>query len=260
MKNFAENTGGGPAAENTIKFAKIVQPGLGNMFARFTAFNDRFHQGITEYTSPHTKGVAFDLTVKDPSQSSSAANKIKELADKNKFKVSVLNEYTNPTAKSTGGHIHVTVHGPGVGSTVRGGTGMGEPGGDGTGPIGAAAGAIWNLGAGAIEALGSVISAGLGPMSGRSISESLQQNIPTSAGEITTSAINKNAKMAEVNTPAIDTGPLIKDPQNISKSGSTDFVQNAPTLSDMSSIDYYLTRMGLGLKQSQYNAFAGMRA
>jgi uncharacterized protein (TIGR02594 family) len=130
----------------------------------------------------------------------------------------------------------------------------------GENPIAAAASAIWNLGAGAIEALGSVISAGLGPMSGRSISESLQQNIPTSAGEITTSAINKNAKMAEVNTPAIDTGPLIKDPQNISKSGSTDFVQNAPTLSDMSSIDYYLTRMGLGLKQSQYNAFAGMRA
>ena len=260
MKNFAENTGGGPAAENTIKFAKIVQPGLGNMFGRFTAFNDRYHQGITEYVSPHTKGIAFDLTVKDPSQAAAASNKIKALADENKFKVSVLNEYANPTAKSTGGHIHVTVNGPGIGSSVRGGTGMGEPGGDGTGSIGAAAGAIWNLGAGAIEALGSVISAGLGPMAGRSITESLMQTAPNTAGEIATSAVSKNAKMAEVNTPAIDTGPMIKDPQNISKSGSTDFVQNAPTASDMSAIDYYLTRMGLGLKQSQYNALAGLRA
>ena len=138
-----------------------------------------------------------------------------------------------------------------------------DPRGDFGGPsgiAGAAAEAIWNLGAGAIEALGSVISAGLGPMAGRSITESLMQTAPNTAGEIATSAVSKNAKMAEVNTPAIDTGPMIKDPQNISKSGSTDFVQNAPTASDMSAIDYYLTRMGLGLKQSQYNALAGLRA
>lgn len=244
MKNFAENTGGGPAAENTIKFAKIVQPGLGNMFGRFTAFNDRYHQGITEYVSPHTKGIAFDLTVKDPSQSSTAANKIKELADKNKFKVSVLNEYTNPTAKSTGGHIHVTVHGPGVGSTVRGGTGMGEPGGDGSSAIGSAASAVWDIGKGAIESIGNIISAGLGPMAGRSVTESLMQTAPNTAGEISLAAINKNAKMAEVKTPAIDTGPAIKDPPNISKSTNTDFVQNIPTSSDAAGIDYYLTRMG----------------
>ena len=72
--------------------------------------------------------------------------------------------------------------------------------------------------------------------------------------------IISNAKMAEVNTPAIETGPMIKDPPNISKSGSTDFIQNAPTASDMASIDYYLTRMGLGLQQSKYNALGGMRA
>lgn len=244
MKNFAENTGGGPAAENTIKFAKIVQPGLGNMFARFTAFNDKFHQGITEYVSPHTKGIAFDLTVKDPSQAGSASNKIKELADKNKFKVSILNEYANPTAKSTGGHIHVTVHGPGVGSSVRGGSGMGEPGGDGAGALGAAASAVWDIGKGAIQSIGDIISAGLGPMAGRNITESLMQTAPNTAGEIATAAVSKNAKMAEAKTPAIDTGPAIKDPPNISKSTNTDFVQNIPTSSDAAGVDYYLTRMG----------------
>lgn len=119
---------------------------------------------------------------------------------------------------------------------------------------------LWNLGAGAIEALGSVISAGLGPMASRSITESLMQTAPNTAGEIAIAAVSKNAKMAEVNTPAIETGPMIKDPPNISKSGSTDFIQNAPTASDMSSIDYYLTRMGLGLQQSKYNALGGMRA
>jgi hypothetical protein len=135
-----------------------------------------------------------------------------------------------------------------------------DPRGDVAGPVGAAAEAIWNLGAGAIEALGSVISAGLGPMASRSITESLMQTAPNTAGEIATAAVSKNAKMAEVNTPAIETGPMIKDPPNISKSGSTDFIQNAPTVSDMSSIDYYLTRMGLGLQQSKYNALGGLRA
>jgi hypothetical protein len=135
-----------------------------------------------------------------------------------------------------------------------------DPRGDVAGPVGAAAEAIWNLGAGAIEALGSVISAGLGPMASRSITESLMQTAPNTAGEIAIAAVSKNAKMAEVNTPAIETGPMIKDPPNISKSGSTDFIQNAPTASDMSSIDYYLTRMGLGLQQSKYNALGGLRA
>jgi murein DD-endopeptidase MepM/ murein hydrolase activator NlpD len=144
-------------------------------------------------------------------------------------------------------------------------TGYGADDGSGTGDnlMGMAQNAtsqLWNLGAGAIEALGSVISAGLGPMASRSITESLMQTAPNTAGEIAIAAVSKNAKMAEVNTPAIETGPMIKDPPNISKSGSTDFIQNAPTASDMSSIDYYLTRMGLGLQQSKYNALGGMRA
>jgi murein DD-endopeptidase MepM/ murein hydrolase activator NlpD len=135
-------------------------------------------------------------------------------------------------------------------------TGYGADDGSGTGDnlMGMAQNAtsqLWNLGAGAIEALGSVISAGLGPMASRSITESLMQTAPNTAGEIAIAAVSKNAKMAEVNTPAIETGPMIKDPPNISKSGSTDFIQNAPTASDMSSIDYYLTRMGLGLQQSK---------
>jgi hypothetical protein len=243
MKNLAENTGGGPAAENTIKFAKIVQPGLGNMFGRFTAFNDKFHQGITEYTSPHTKGIAFDLTVKDPSQASAAANKIKALADENKFKVSILNEYANPTAKSTGGHIHVTVNGPGVGSSIRGGTGMGEPGGDGS-ALENAAGALYDLGAGAIKAIGGIIGAGLGPQAKRSITESLSQSAPNTAGEIATASVKRSGDLAAAKTPAVDTSVSIKDPMNLNKNKPTDVVQNVPTSADFAGVDFYLTRMG----------------
>ena len=243
MKNREENTGGGPAAENTIKFAKIVQPGLGNMFGRFTAFNDRFHQGITEYTSPHTKGIAFDLTVKDPSQAAAASNKIKALADENKFKVSVLNEYANPTAKSTGGHIHVTVNGPGIGSSVRGGTGMGEPGGDGS-ALGDVAGSLYDLGAGALKAIGGIIGAGLGKQIGRSVIESLSQYAPNTAGEIAMASVKRSGDLAEAKTPPVDTSVSIKDPMNLNKNKPTDVVQNVPTSADFASVDFYLTRMG----------------
>jgi hypothetical protein len=243
MKNREENTGGGPAAENTIKFAKIVQPGLGNMFGRFTAFNDRFHQGITEYTSPHTKGIAFDLTVKDPSQAAAASNKIKALADENKFKVSILNEYANPTAKSTGGHIHVTVNGPGIGSSVRGGTGMGEPGGDGS-ALGDVAGALYDLGAGALKAIGGIIGAGLGPQTKRSVTESLSQYAPNTAGEIAMASVKRSGDLAEAKTLPVDTSVTIKDPMDLNKNKSTDVVQNVPTSADYAGVDFYLTRMG----------------
>ena len=243
MKNVAENTGGGPAAENTIKFAKIVQPGLGNMFGRFTAFNDRYHQGITEYVSPHTKGIAFDLTVKDPSQAAAASNKIKALADENKFKVSVLNEYANPTAKSTGGHIHVTVNGPGIGSSVRGGTGMGEPGGDGS-ALGDVAGSLYDLGAGALKAIGGIIGAGLGPQAKRSVTESLSQYAPNTAGEIAMASVKRSGDIAAAKTPDVDTSVNIKDPMDLNKNKSTDVVQNVPTSADYAGVDFYLTRMG----------------
>ncbi len=243
MKNREENTGGGPAAENTIKFAKIVQPGLGNMFGRFTAFNDKYHQGITEYVSPHTKGIAFDLTVKDPSQAAAASNKIKALADENKFKVSVLNEYANPTAKSTGGHIHVTVNGPGIGSSVRGGTGMGEPGGDGS-ALGDVAGSLYDLGAGALKAIGSIIGAGLGKQVGRSVTESLSQYAPNTAGEIAAASVKRSGDIAAAKTPDVDTSVSIKDPMDLNKNKPTEVVQNVPTSADYAGVDFYLTRMG----------------
>jgi hypothetical protein len=243
MKNLAENTGGGPAAENTIKFAKIVQPGLGNMFGRFTAFNDRYHQGITEYVSPHTKGIAFDLTVKDPSQASAAANKIKALADENKFKVSILNEYANPTAKSTGGHIHVTVNGPGIGSSVRGGTGMGEPGGDGS-ALGDVASSLYDLGAGALKAIGNIIGAGLGPQTKRSVTESLSQYAPNTAGEIATASVKRSGDIVAAKTPDVDTSVSVKDPMDLNKNKPTEVVQNVPTSADYAGVDFYLTRMG----------------
>ena len=70
------------------------------------------------------------------------------------------------------------------------------------------------------------------------------QSGPNAAGEIAAAAIDKNASVAQLKTPALDPGPAAKDPPNISKSTNTDFVQNIPTASDMAAVDHYLTRMG----------------
>lgn len=169
--------------------------------------------------SPHLRGVAMDIH-------GTSANWIRQNGHRYGWKP----------------HDYPGTHG---GHFVFGGQGMTPD--EGSSSIGSqiqgAAGAIYNLGAGAIEALGAVISAGLGPIKARGITESLQQSAPNTAGEIAIAAVNRNAQMAEVKTPAIDTGLAIKDPPNISKSGS-DFVQNIPTSSDMAGVDYYLTRMG----------------
>jgi hypothetical protein len=72
----------------------------------FTSGNDAFHKKITSYTSRHTKGEAVDVTL-----DSSCHSSFKSLLDSYKTKYngfSYIDEYTNPTAKATGGHFHIS--------------------------------------------------------------------------------------------------------------------------------------------------------
>lgn len=149
-------------------------------------------------------------------------------------------------------HLHASVGGPeGAGSS-----------GEGQGLIGmaqSAASTMWDFGASTIESIGGIISASLGPMSRRDITESLIQPQSRIAQDITAASVNRNAAIAESKTPAPDLTTVIKDPVNLNKNSASDFVQNPPSASDMSSVNYYLIRMGV-LKRHSQDAMAGMRA
>jgi hypothetical protein len=72
----------------------------------FTSGNDSFHKKITSYISRHTKGEAVDVTL-----SSSCHSDFKSLLNSYKTKYngfSYIDEYINPTSKSTGGHFHIS--------------------------------------------------------------------------------------------------------------------------------------------------------
>jgi len=72
----------------------------------FTSGNDKFHQNIKSYTSRHTKGEAIDLVLP-----SSCHSDFMKLMDTYKTKYNGFNyidEYRNPTSKSTGGHFHLS--------------------------------------------------------------------------------------------------------------------------------------------------------
>jgi hypothetical protein len=69
-----------------------------------TAGNDEWHKKNAP-NSLHTKGNAIDLTISDKSCRQSLKNYIDGL--KKQYPVSYLDEYEHPSAKSTGGHLHI---------------------------------------------------------------------------------------------------------------------------------------------------------
>ncbi|MEC8124587.1 MAG: tape measure protein [Pseudomonadota bacterium] len=104
----AESISGGKIRGYTAEFAQLTNSALGNSINRFTAFNDSYHKGTN---SKHATGNAFDLTVKDAKEAQSAVNILQDVAKKYGYSVRILNEYTNPSARATGGHLHVSVLG-----------------------------------------------------------------------------------------------------------------------------------------------------
>lgn len=104
----AESISGGKIRGYTAEFAQLTNSALGNSINRFTAFNDSYHKGTN---SKHATGNAFDFTVKDAKEAQSAVNILQDVAKKYGYSVRILNEYTNPSARATGGHLHVSVLG-----------------------------------------------------------------------------------------------------------------------------------------------------
>lgn len=120
-----ELTSGGDLDENIVKAAIAVARKLKNDFSTnltviFTAGNDMYHQGISEYTSRHTAGTAVDFTVSPDSGTNLA--KVKQILQG--FSVGTggqlrfLDEYSNPTKKATGKHFHMSWGGPTEGNTT----------------------------------------------------------------------------------------------------------------------------------------------
>ncbi len=104
----SEAFAGGQVRGYTANFAQMAQKQLGSSLNRFTAFNDLYHKGTN---SKHATGNAFDLTLTDPSKSAQAAKNLEAMARQYGYIVKVIDEYRNPSKRSTGGHLHVSVLG-----------------------------------------------------------------------------------------------------------------------------------------------------
>lgn len=104
----SESIAGGQVRGYTAEFAKLAQDALGSQLNRFTAFNDSYHKGTN---SKHAVGQAFDFTVKDAGEANASIKRLQEVAKKYGFTINAINEYAKPSARSTGGHVHVSVLG-----------------------------------------------------------------------------------------------------------------------------------------------------
>ena len=91
------------AAKLFTKFFQFLKKQLPEVKIKVTAGNDNFHKG---YRSRHVYGEALDFTVVEGSK-----EKVKDVLKQFKKKYSAdfkwLDEYTNPTEHSTGGHYHM---------------------------------------------------------------------------------------------------------------------------------------------------------
>ncbi len=91
------------AAKLFTKFFQFLKKQLPEVKIKVTAGNDNFHKG---YRSRHVYGEALDFTVVEGSK-----EKVKDVLKQFKKKYSSdfkwLDEYTNPTEHSTGGHYHM---------------------------------------------------------------------------------------------------------------------------------------------------------
>lgn len=73
-----------------------------------TSGNDDFHKNIKSYTSTHSTGEAIDITIKPYNNDTSKAFiKILNQFVAKDSKFSFIDEYRNPSPKSTGGHYHL---------------------------------------------------------------------------------------------------------------------------------------------------------
>lgn len=98
-------TAGGATHAGVAAIAREVPHAVPG-FNRFTGFNDTFHQEKSP-KSLHTKGLAMDFTIHDPSKSPQAVAAVENIAKQHGVKVVVKDEYKAPSGHATAGHIHV---------------------------------------------------------------------------------------------------------------------------------------------------------
>lgn len=99
----AEAYAGGKAHQGILDLASLIQDKF--EITRFTAFNDKYHQGTK---SNHAKGLALDFTLQDVTKSGKVSADLRAMLSKNGVNAQVLDEYKNPSKRATGGHIHVS--------------------------------------------------------------------------------------------------------------------------------------------------------
>ncbi|MRI56774.1 hypothetical protein D8770_22840 [Methylobacterium sp. DB1607] len=107
----SEALAGGATNPAIIAAAQMIHGGnIAGGLNRFTAFNDLYHKGTG---SKHALGLAGDFTLKDASQSGAAAEQVRRMfrsAGLSDDDFRVIDEYKNPSRRSTGGHIHYQIN------------------------------------------------------------------------------------------------------------------------------------------------------
>jgi hypothetical protein len=99
-----ESVAGGATSQSLADVARAIQEKLGGDLKHFSAFNDSYHQGTD---STHAKGTALDFTLNDPRKAAQVAAMVRSIPGVKK----VLDEYSNPSSRSTAGHIHAEING-----------------------------------------------------------------------------------------------------------------------------------------------------
>ena len=96
---------GADLSPKIIDLAKNIQENILG-FSYFSGFNDNFHQEKSP-SSKHTKGLAADFTL-DKKPSKEQGQDLVSWLNKQGASLAI-DEYNSPTAKATGGHIHVEI-------------------------------------------------------------------------------------------------------------------------------------------------------
>ena len=96
---------GADLSPKIIDLAKNIQDNIEG-FAYFSGFNDNFHNEKAS-SSKHTKGLAADFALASPPNAKQGAEVVSWL--KSQGASLAIDEYNNPSSKSTAGHIHVEI-------------------------------------------------------------------------------------------------------------------------------------------------------
>jgi hypothetical protein len=121
----------GGESQAVLALAEAIQREVPDL-DRFTAGNDAYHAGTN---SKHAQGLALDFTLKNAAQSAAVAESIRAKLRAMGVGARVIDEYKNPSGRSTGGHIHVQFDDPAAAQRY-----YGAAGGNSGAPAAAAAG------------------------------------------------------------------------------------------------------------------------